>query len=54
VLVAYFALLGLAALLSCPDREPFTFVFLFTALSLVLVAVCWVKGEPPRWRWGKD
>jgi hypothetical protein len=54
VLVAYFALLGLAALLSRPDREPFTFVLLVTALSLALVAVCWVKGEPPRWRWGKD
>ena len=20
---------------------------------LALVAVCWLKGEPPRWRWGK-
>lgn len=19
---------------------------------LLLVAVCWAKGEPPRWRWG--
>ena len=26
------------------------------ALVLVaaLIAVCWVKGEKPRWRWGKD
>jgi hypothetical protein len=22
------------------------------ALSLMLVAVCWWKGEKPRWRWG--
>jgi hypothetical protein len=22
------------------------------AESVVLVAVCWWKGEPPRWRWG--
>ncbi len=20
--------------------------------ALVLLAVCWWKGEPPRWRWG--
>jgi len=20
--------------------------------SVVLVAICWWKGEPPRWRWG--
>lgn len=23
------------------------------ALTAVLVAVCWFKGEPPRWRWGE-
>ena len=23
-------------------------------LVAALIAVCWVKGEPPRWRWGKD
>jgi len=22
-------------------------------VSLALVVVCWLKGEPPRWRWGK-
>ena len=22
-------------------------------IILLLVAVCWLKGEPPRWRWGK-
>jgi len=22
------------------------------AVCLGLVAVCWLKGEPPRWRWG--
>jgi hypothetical protein len=23
-----------------------------TVLILALFAVCWWKGEPPRWRWG--
>lgn len=22
-------------------------------LSAALVAICWIKGERPRWRWGK-
>jgi hypothetical protein len=22
-------------------------------LTLTLTAICWVKGEPPQWRWGK-
>ncbi len=21
-------------------------------LTVVLIAICWVTGEPPRWRWG--
>jgi len=29
--------------------------FLFTALmAAVLITICWIKGEKPRWRWGKD
>jgi len=24
------------------------------ALSVALIAICWWKGEPPRWRWGDD
>lgn len=23
-------------------------------LAFLLIAVCWWKGEKPRWRWGKD
>jgi len=21
-------------------------------LSILLIEICWLKGEPPRWRWG--
>ena len=24
------------------------------AISFALIAVCYVKGEPPKWRWGGD
>ena len=24
-----------------------------SALTVVLIGVCWLTGEPPRWRWGK-
>jgi len=23
-------------------------------LTLGLISICWIKGEKPRWRWGKD
>jgi hypothetical protein len=24
------------------------------AITAVLIAICWWKGEPARWRWGDD
>jgi hypothetical protein len=30
------------------------FGLFMTAMVVAIVAVCWVKGEPPRWRWGDD
>jgi len=23
-------------------------------LSALFTGICWLKGEPPRWRWGDD
>jgi len=54
VLIGYLALLGLVVQLFRPDRQPFTFTLFVTLLSLAFVAVCWLKGEPPHWRWGKE
>lgn len=34
--------------------DPAWFVAYVLVLSAVLLAVCWWKGEPPRWRWGDD
>jgi len=34
------------------DRAGFTAYVL--VLGGLLVLVCWLKGEPPRWRWGDD
>jgi hypothetical protein len=35
-----------------PDEQPLRFIAYGLTLAAVLVAVCWWKGEPPRWRWG--
>jgi hypothetical protein len=35
-----------------PTYGSFTFIAYAAILCLGLVAVCWVKGEPPTWRWG--
>lgn len=36
-----------------PVSRPVLFQVHTWGVLLVLVAICWIKGEPPRWRWGK-
>lgn len=51
--VAVYAVLLVTAVVSIhPEQKPFLFAAAVSGLSLALVAVCWIKGEPPRWRWG--
>lgn len=36
-----------------PVAHPVLFQIYLWSVLLLLVLVCWIKGEPPRWRWGK-
>ena len=53
VLVGFFVLLALGAILLLPAQQPLCFVAYAAILCVGLIAVCYVKGEPPRLRWGK-
>jgi hypothetical protein len=53
-LLAYIVLLSAVAFRFRPAAHPLAFALLVALLTLAFVAVCWLKGEPPRWRWGKD
>lgn len=37
-----------------PRHSPIGFIAYAVALSALFIAVCWWKGEPPRWRWGDE
>lgn len=53
VVMAVFALLLLVgAVVLLPSRGPGAFVAYSALLSIILVVICWLKGEPTRWRWG--
>ncbi len=55
VLAAYVVGIALLAFLYPPASDDSQVFFAgLIGLSVVLVAVCWFKGEPPRWRWGDD
>lgn len=61
VVMALFIVLqagGAFAIMGTARKVPPTRVLWFVAYSIVLggllVVVCWLKGETPRWRWGGD
>ena len=53
VLLVYLALLPVAVVVFPPDRNMPGFLGSVFGLSGVLVAICWWKGEPPKWRWSR-
>ena len=54
VLAVFGVLIVVGVVLFPPTTERNLFVGYVVELSTVLVIVCWITGEPPRWRWGRD
>jgi hypothetical protein len=54
VLAVYSAGLLVSSLLLDPQIYPKSFSFVVVLLSGLLLIICWKKGEPTRWRWGKE
>jgi hypothetical protein len=53
-LAAFFALLVADGGVFPPRRALPAYIASIVGLSVLLSVVCWLKGEPPRWRWGDD
>jgi hypothetical protein len=54
VLAAFVLLVVVGAFAFPPAAATFEFVAYVLVLNVLLVCVCWLTGEPPRWRWGND
>jgi len=54
VLAIFIGLLVLGSFLFPPRASLGSYLAYVAILSGVLVGVCWLKGERPRWRWGDD
>jgi uncharacterized membrane protein YhaH (DUF805 family) len=54
VFAAFFALVAVGIALFPPRQAIAAFLLYIVVLSAVLIGICWLKGEPPRWRWGDD
>jgi uncharacterized membrane protein YhaH (DUF805 family) len=53
-LVVYLALVALDFALFPPRSEWAAFLGYLLVVTALLIMVCWLKGERPRWRWGDD
>ena len=54
VIACYVALLALGFALFPPASQVAAFAVYVVALTTLVIAICWLKGEPPRWRWGDE
>jgi lipoprotein signal peptidase len=52
VLVTWFVLIIIVSPILALRSIP-SFIVFITGMSAVLLAICFAKGEPPKWRWGK-
>ena len=49
----YAGLLATSGMLFSPTSAPVLFVVCVEILSAGLIGICLLKGEKPRWRWGR-
>ncbi len=54
VLALYALLICLSAVLWLPSDSIAAFLLCTAGLTVALMMVCWIKGEPLRWRWGRS
>jgi hypothetical protein len=51
ILLGWICVLIAAALRLMP-AHPVTFLLFAVVMAALLTFICYLKGEPPRWRWG--
>jgi uncharacterized membrane protein YhaH (DUF805 family) len=54
VLAVYVVLTVAATFLFPPQKGFVPYIASVAVLTAAFIAVCWLKGETPRWRWGDD
>ena len=54
VTAVFVAAVAIGGFLFPPSQNLPAFIAVIVLASLAFGLVCWWKGEPARWRWGKD
>ena len=54
VLVLFIVLVAAGRWIVGPTHSWVAYLVYLLVLATVFLGVCWIKGEPARWRWGAD
>jgi hypothetical protein len=54
VLATFVGLIVVGSVLFPPKASLFPYLVYVLTVVALLLGVCWLKGEPLRWRWGND
>jgi len=54
IMVLYICLIISCVYFFPPDNQSVLFFLSVTVLTVLLIIICLIKGEPPKWRWGKN
>ena len=52
VLVGYFIIVTAFLLVVNPAQSPIKFYLSIAMATVILLCICFAKGEKPKWRWG--
>ena len=53
VFILFIAVVSILSVVMEPNGNPSLFSASVIGCAAVLIGICYAKGEPPRWRWGK-
>ncbi len=54
VFIGFFGAIAATSLKFNPADDPVAWIARMIPITVVFLAICWLKGEKPRWRWGGD
>lgn len=54
VFLAYIASFFAITMVFNPNNHAVLFSIAVIVSTTILFGICWAKGEPPKWRWGKS
>ena len=54
IVIAYTVMIIAGIFIFPLNEKKALFICWLVGFTILLLVICWIKGESPRWRWGKD